>query len=360
MMTRRERLRRCYFHEELDRPAVYSRRSFPPGDPGYADLIAYLDARSEVKLPCYCSEIRGLHPTLAHKEPHSEEFERHVFVLQTPRGELERSQLESLKGQPGLHERFLLKSPEDAEKYLSLPIPEIVVHPESFREANARVGDAGIVDASLGMNPAGTIAELFGSETFAMMTATDRDLVHALCERHMQILLTLVRALVAHGIGPYFNMLGEEYVVPPLHGPRDFQDFNVRYDKPIIDLIHESGGRVHIHSHGPIRQVFQGFLDMGADVLHPIEPPPMGDLTAKEAKALARGRLCLEGNIQIHHMYEATAEEVRAETEQLIRDAFDDHKGLIVSPTASPYIRGKGPECLSRYKAMVETVVNWK
>ena len=99
---------------------------------------------------------------------------------------------------------------------------------------------------------------------------------------------------------------------------------------------------------------------MGADVLHPFEAPPMGDITAAEAKAQARGKLCLEGNIQIAAMYEHRPEAIRAETKALIRDAFDDRRGLIVCPTASPYIRGAGGQCLEQFKAMIDTVVNWK
>ncbi len=40
------------------------------------------------------------------------------------------------------------------------------------------------------------------------------------------------------------------------------------------ELVHEAGGRVHVHSHGSVKGVFQGFVDMGVDVLHPIEPTP--------------------------------------------------------------------------------------
>jgi len=152
-------------------------------------------------------------------------------------------------------------------------------------------------------------------------------------------------------------MAGEEYIVPPLHGPRDFEDFNVRYDKPIIDLIHEAGGRIHIHCHGSIKTVFDGFLRMGVDVLHPCEAPPMGDITAAEAKRLSRGKVCIEGNIQISALYEHTPEQIRAETEALLRDTFHDRKGIIVSPTASPYIRGGGEACFPQYKAMIDTVL---
>jgi hypothetical protein len=93
--------------------------------------------------------------------------------------------------------------------------------------------------------------------------------------------------------------------------------------------------------------------------LHPVEPPPMGDITAAEAKALARDRLCIEGNLQIAYMYEWTPAQVAAATQELIAAAFDDRRGLIVSPTASPYIRGGGEACFAQYQAMVETVRAW-
>lgn len=99
---------------------------------------------------------------------------------------------------------------------------------------------------------------------------------------------------------------------------------------------------------------------MGVDVLHPFESPPQGDLLAHEAKRLARGKMCLEGNIQIHKMHETTPDEIRQETEQLMTDAFDDHKGLIVSPTASSYIREKGEACFPQYKTMIDSVMNWE
>ncbi len=83
----------------------------------------------------------------------------------------------------------------------------------------------------------------------------------------------------------------------------------------------------------------------------------MGDITARQAKEVVRGRLCLEGNIQIATMYERTPEQVRQETVALIADAFDDHRGLIVSPTASPYIRGAGEVCFPQYQAMIDTVL---
>lgn len=354
-MNRRERLERCYSYQELDRPGVYSRTGFPGNDPTYDRLKAYLREHTELKVG-WSGLWETPYPTESYREPVSEDFERHVTILHTPKGDLEHTSMTSLKGQPGLAETYFLKNREDTEKYLSLPIPEIRGETNSFFVAKEKIGDAGIVDVSLGTNPGGFVAALFGTDNLAIMSVMDRDIIHVLCERQMKIIIRRLKILLSKGVGPFFSMAGQEYIVPPLHGPDDFYDFNVKYDKPIIDMVHDAGGYMHIHCHASVKKVFQGFIDMGVNVLHPFEAPPMGDITPAEAKKLAKGKMCLEGNIQIDRMYEATPEEIREETKNLIEIAFDDKCGLIVSPTASPYIRGWGEKCFPQYKAMIDAV----
>ena len=359
-MTRRERLDRCYRNQELDRPGVYSRTGFPGNDPTYDRLRAYLSEHTELKGSWSGVGVRNAPPVEHRTEPYSEDFTRRVTVVHTPAGDLQSTRLESTKGQPGLHETFLLKTREDAQRYLSLPVPEFGGDASGFFKAQQEFGERGIVDTGLGFNAAGLVAELFGSMNFALMSVTERDVLHSLCERRNAALTRQIKFLLDAGVGPYFSMAGQEYIVPPLHGPKDFYDFNVRYDKPVIDLLHDAGGLIHIHCHGSLKAVFQGFVDMGTDALHPFEAPPMGDITPAEAKKRACGKMCLEGNIQIADMYESTPKQVKAQTEGLIETAFDDRRGLIVSPTASPYIRGAGEKCFPQYRAMIDTVLAWK
>ena len=356
-MTSRERLRRCFYHEEIDRPAVFSRTGFPPNDPTYDRLKKLLQQKTELKLTW--APERTKPQIVTTEEPYSDQFSRKIKRMNTPAGVLEEVNLIGLKNQPGMVEKHLLSNREDAEKFLSLPQPEVFGNINDFYETEERVGDRGITLTYLGWNPAGWVAELFGSEQFAIMTVMERDLIHALCKKMMQETLSVLDYALNNGAGPYFGMLGEEYIVPPMHGPADFNDFNVKYDKPIIERIHEAGGRIHIHSHGSIKNVLDGFIEMGTDVLHPFEPPPMGDITAAEAKEIVRGKICIEGNIQIADMYENSPDNIRDQTEKLIEDAFDDRRGLIVSPSASPYIPGEGEKCFDQYKAMVDTVLDW-
>jgi hypothetical protein len=254
----------------------------------------------------------------------------------------------------------LIKSVQDARTYLSLPLPKLGGDVAGYAALQQQTGDTGLVEVALGLNPAGMTAANCGSENFAMMSATDREVVHELCQREMEIMLARIKHLLSRGVGQYWSILGQEYVVPPLHGPRDFTDFNLRYDKPIFDLIHQAGGRVHVHCHGKIKSVMALFVEMGIDILHPFEPPPMGDITASEAKAIAGGAMTLEGNLEIADLYEKSPDYIRRWTGDLIRDAFADRQGLIVCASSSPYMPGKGLVCFPQFKAMIDTVTAWR
>lgn len=339
-LTRKERLHRCYFHEEMDRPAVYVRSNWPGNDPSYDQAKALAQASTELKCWWNGDSLRSSWPTTNYEEPVSQDWKRWVNVLHTPKGDLRSATLLSLNDLPGMTEEYFLKDRADAEKYLSLPMPAVGGDLSPYFAEQKKMGDAGIVEIAFPSNPGGWTAELFGSEAFAMMTLTDGDIVHELCRHHMEIELAMLKYAIGNGAGPYFSTLGHERIVPPLHGPADFRDFNTRYDKPIFDLIHEAGGAVHVHCHGKIAKVFADFVAIGCDVIHPVEAPPMGDLTAGEAKKIAAGKLCIEGNVQVADMYEKSPAEIRRQVLELISQAFGDRKGLIVSPSASLYQYG--------------------
>ena len=54
--------------------------------------------------------------------------------------------------------------------------------------------------------------------------------------------------------------------------------------------------------------VFESFVEMGVDVLTPLEPPPMGDVSLEEAFGRVSDRMGLEGNIETHELMTATRE----------------------------------------------------
>lgn len=326
-LNSRERLHRLYFHEEMDRPAVIIRWWGFRDDPSSTELFRLMTEQADWVEPWNASSlVRGPEIPWA---PKSEDAS-------------------------GRH--YLLQNAKDADRYLALPLPEISGDVSEYFRLRDRVGERGIVLAHLGNNPGGSIAECFGSEQFAMMSVLERDLLHRLMQRQQEVTLRLIQYLVDHGVGPFFSICGQEMITPPLHGRNDFFDFNVRYDRPIANRIHEAGGRLNVHCHGRLKAVLDGFPALGADVLHCFEAPPMGDVTPAETKQALRGKVALEGNIQIADFYEKTPEDIRRQTEVLIRDCFDDRRGLAVSPTASPFMPGRGNECYPQYAAMIAAV----
>ena len=322
-MTSRERLHRLHFHEEMDRPAVIVRWWGFRDDPSYDDLFLLMTKQADWVEPWG--------------------------------GDLVHNPVVPWAAEEG--RRHLLRDADEAERYMELPNAEIGGDVSEYFRLQEEVGDRGIVLASLGHNAAAKIACWFGSEQFAMMSVTDRDVLHRLVERCQEELLRLVDYLLERGVGPYFYICGEEMVAPPLHGRRDFIDFNVQYDRPIADRIHAAGGRLNVHCHGGVKSIIDCFPELGADVFHCFEAPPMGDITPAEAKAALRGKAALEGNIQIADMYEKSPDEIQAQTEALIRDCFDDRRGLAVTPAASPFMPGRGADCFPQYQAMVEAVI---
>jgi uroporphyrinogen-III decarboxylase len=138
------------------------------------------------------------------------------------------------------------------------------------------------------------------------------------------------------GAGPVFWIGGSEQATPPMMSPRLYDDLVVKYDGQLIALIHKYGQYAHVHCHGKIAGILDRLLDMGADMLDPVEPPPDGDIEIEEAKRRAAGRMTLMGNIEFRHLEFATPPEIDA----LVRRALSGPKDhLILYPSATAIAR---------------------
>ena len=90
---------------------------------------------------------------------------------------------------------------------------------------------------------------------------------------------------------------------------------------------------MQIHCHGRIRHALQRTIERGADYTEPCEPPPLGDITLGEAKALADGRITLGGNIECRVLAADSEDAVEA----AVRAAFEGGKErFVLRPTEGP------------------------
>jgi len=172
------------------------------------------------------------------------------------------------------------------------------------------------------------LQRLIGSENFALWSLEAEDLMREAIRAFSARLEDHVKAALQAGVRGVFAWIGPEVCIPPLMSPGAFRKYVVDVDKPLIDLIHDGGGRVSVHCHGGMRAVIQGFLDMRVDVLHPIEPPPMGDITLPEAFDILGDRMAVEGNIQTHDIIVGTRDALR-ETIHAALDAGRGHRHIL-------------------------------
>jgi len=332
-ITNRERLMKIFRGEIPDRPAV-KLWALEPGQellhPSYkpvyeagmelTDLVASASSPFNLYWGRREEEVRTVR-----REPREGadgEWVNVIREIRTPEGRLRSVFQESTVGNPGYQKEYLLKEPKDIEKLFSLPYEPYPFSPDAFKEKQEEVGDRGITIFHLDHAAYG-LQRLIGSEKFAIWSRRHRDLLLDAIERFAKRIREQINQVFEAGLTPVFGWVGPELCIPPLMSPEDFEDFVVQFDKPLVDLIHERGGYVWVHCHGNMDRVIEGFVDMGVDLLNPVEPPPMGDITLEEAFSRVGDQMGLEGNIETHELMTAPEDRMK----RLIRDALDTGSG---------------------------------
>ena len=265
----------------------------------------------------------------------------HVTHVETPAGPLESVHRASTCKQPGYHMEYLVKEPDDLKKLLSVPYRPFPFDASSYRGTDEKLGDRGVTMFGLPHAMYG-LQDMVGSENFALWSIEHRDEMLEVIDEYGRRILDHVKQALASGLGgAVFAWVGPELCIPPLMSPRDFDDFVTPADKAICDAVHEGGGYVWVHCHGKMCPVIERFIAMGVDVLNPIEPPPMGDMTIREAFDIVGERLGLEGGIENHDFWTKTPEVVA----EKVREVLDTGRGgrRLIMCTASGYMEDPQP-----------------
>jgi hypothetical protein len=365
-MTPRERLLTAMRCEQPDRVPIQVRGVYPtmPGwlkdhHKSFRPLHDLVAERCDPVHP-FALERGWYFIDLDHLDRHvdthavDEEWVEDVVTIDTPRGPLTQLFRRSLIGNPGYQLEHAIKDEEDLEKFLSIPAVAPRPDPSGFFETAKRTGERALVIADVGGNPIGMVHTLMGSELLAMWSVTNREGLVRLLKELRSRWEAHVAALLDAGVGPVYGTLGHEVALPPLLAPKDFQEFVVEMDLPVMRMIRDRGHLIHVHCHDKIARVLEGFVTLGINCLHPVEAPSMGDITLVEAKRRLAGKVCIEGNMQIGDLQTRTPDEIRGITRQIVEDAASGG-GLILCPTASPFWPTIPPTILENYRAFVET-----
>ena len=194
-------------------------------------------------------------------------------------------------------------------------------------------------------------------ESFAIWSLTHGDAISDFLDRIQERLLSIYRYFLERDAADVYFLVGSELAAPPMVSRATFQRWIVPYATGLIDLIHSYGKRVIQHFHGQIYGILDDFVAMGADAVHTIEAPPIGNCTFTEAFDRVGDSMALIGNIQY--------DDFRAMTHGQMRNAvltvLEECKGrrLILSPSAGPFDENLSDHMLQNYLTFIDTAWDW-
>ncbi len=340
-MTSRERLLHTLRREPVDCVPVriwgFDHRK-PPEEPSRQALAEIARPYQPDLLNYWRPEIHGGEDQVQKEETtvassHAGYMESRTIV-HTPKGDLSSAYLWSPEGKPGYQAKYLLETPEEAEKWLSIPWSPPVVDASGWQAANQALGEDGLLLVMLS-EPMYHINLLTGSEVWAYWLMDERELLHRLVSEAQRRQVYIIKQLLGAGVVGLYGYVGPELCIPPLASPRDFDDFVVRYDKPLHDLIHAAGGQMWVHCDGKMGSVLERFADEGVDCLNPLEPSPMGDVTLAEARARVGSRMSFDGSLPIGDLELKTPAEMEEQVTEAIRQSGGTGLILCYSSTLS-------------------------
>jgi len=350
-LTRRERIMRIHQNKDIDRPAlklwgaVPARRAFDQVySPGAAqsslygpvtqlalettDVFGQMGAEfnpwfgrleneyiHEVREPCGIDNWYNLRRT-----------------VRTPLGDLTSLRRVSEVGEPGYTLEYLIKDADDLRKLLSTPYEPYPFDPKEYNDLDALVGDRGV--AILGLpHPATQFAPACGSETLALLCMDEPELIEEAVELYRGRVAALLEDIIGHGLKPVYGIIGPEMLTPPLLNMEWFRRTVVEPNRALYARIKESGGYIWMHCHGKVANLLDDLIEIGVDVLNPLEPPKNGDIDMAGAIRKYGRRIGWEGNIEIQDLLLSTPEEVRFLMKECV-DAGAPSGRFILCPSA--------------------------
>ncbi len=248
----------------------------------------------------------------------------------------------------------LVKGPDDLKKILAIPYHQPKPQFQWFFDEQEEFGDHGLMAVDIG-DPLAVLHGLCGEMDFIVLCYSETQAVIDFLDVISERIMNTYRYLLENNVGDIYWIVGSEFAGPPMLPPRFFDKLVVRYNKPLIDLIHSYGKKAMIHYHGNIRSVLQDFAKTGLDAIHTIESPPMGDCTLAQARKEIGKNVILTGNIQIGDLWSKTEEEMEYLVQETLKEGM---KGaFILSTTGGPYASEIPERVVNNYIKIIDTAL---
>jgi len=249
----------------------------------------------------------------------------------------------------------LLKNLDDIRAYLSLPDEVFTeeIHIDNLLKEDEELGERGIVMIDT-EDPICAAASLFSMEDFTVIALTEQKLFHSLLEKLSRHIYARTEKTAKAFPGHLWRIYGPEYATEPYLPPHLFKEYVVRYTGPMVQTIQKHEGFARIHCHGRLRAVLDYIVEMRADAIDPLEPPPQGDVELEYVRSKYGEDLVLFGNIETADIENAEPAHFEKIVEKAIKDGTSGQgKGFVLMPSSAPNGRAITPNVMANYETMV-------
>lgn len=184
--------------------------------------------------------------------------------------------------------------------------------------------------------PFQTACDLRGTENFLKDMVRNREFAHALLDKITFVIEGLLKLAMQAG-GQYFNMIelpGDDYAAntSTLMSPGMFRKFIKPCIERLVIAIKEQNPdmKVMLHSDGAITNFLPDLIELGIDVIHPLEPLPATDIISVKEKF--GNQVTFLGGIDISYAMPGSRDDVVAEVKRRIAQLAPGG-GYILAPS---------------------------
>lgn len=177
--------------------------------------------------------------------------------------------------------------------------------------------------------------DLRSMENFMMDMIMNPDFAEALLDHVTDIICGLTRNYIkaSHGVMDMIELPGDDYAANDnlVFSPKLFRQLIRPRIEKIIACIRDVQPdiKIMLHSDGAIGKLIPDFIEMGIDVLHPLEP--VEGIDPAKMKVEYGDKISFLGGVDISHAMTGSVEDVRKDVDRCMRDLAPGG-GYIMAP----------------------------
>ncbi len=223
---------------------------------------------------------------------------------------------------------------------------------DKFQSESVQLENNGLYGVQC-IDPISVLHDLCSEEDFIVWVCFEKEIVNDFLQKIEKNILKIYNEFALKDYIENFWVSGLEYLCPPLAAPDIFYKIGVKYNKNLFNMLRANGKKTLLHCHGRIYDILDGIKELKPSGVHPIEPPPIGNCSLKDARNKLSDNTVLIGNIEYYDLKSIEKEYI----DSLVKKAIDDAgmKIFILSPSCTPFAKKIDKKLSENYIQMIKS-----